>query len=122
MSQNPINLALRFILELCALAAMAYWGTKQAAPPYGWAIAGLVVLTAAAVWGTFRVPGDPGKAPVAVNGKIRLLIEFCFFGFASWGLFDAGASQTGWIFLVVTTLHYALSYDRVFRFLGISRE
>jgi hypothetical protein len=43
-------------------------------------------LLAMALWGTFRVPGDPGDAPVAA----RLALELVEFGAATWLLIDAG--------------------------------
>jgi len=68
---------------------------------------------AAFVWGTFRVPGDGGAPRVQVPGIVRLLIEFIFFGFAIWGLFDTGAVTIGWIFGGITLIHYIISYDRI---------
>ena len=118
MSNNPINLALRFILELAGLAAMGYWGwtTHDGVGRYVWGF-GLPVL-AAAVWGVFRVPGDPGDAPVAVSGVVRLLLEAAYFGGAVGLLYAAGRESAALILGVVVVLHYLASYDRVIRFLG----
>jgi hypothetical protein len=44
---------------------------------------------------------------------VRFLIEILFFGFATWGLFDAGVTTAGWIFGGLTLFHYIISYDRV---------
>ena len=75
MSENPINLGLRFVLELAALWAIGSWGWVAHAGPakYLWSV-GLVVL-AAALWGVFRVPNDGGPPIVSVPGWVRLLIE-----------------------------------------------
>jgi hypothetical protein len=78
MGSNPINLALRFILEIAALFALGYWGWTQhdGVWRFVWGI-GLVIL-AAVIWGTFAVPDDPsrsGNAPVPVPGALRLVIE-----------------------------------------------
>jgi hypothetical protein len=113
VGQNPINLAVRFLLELLALAAMAYWGWTQHTGVLRPALAIGTPVVAAVLWGTFRVPGDPGKAPVAVPGWVRLLLELAFFGLAAWTLFAAGATTLGWIFGIVVLLHYAVSYDRI---------
>jgi hypothetical protein len=78
--------------------------------------AGLVV-GAAAVWGVFRVPGDGGPPVVAVPGWVRLLIEAVFFGGATAGLIAAGSTTLGVVFGVIVVLHYAVSFDRVVRFL-----
>jgi len=116
MSQNPLNLALRFILELAGLFAIGYWGWVQ----FDGALRiplmiGLPILFAA-IWGIFRVPADAsanGKAPIAVPGWLRLLIELAFFTFGTWCLFNAGVIQSGWIFGTVTLIHYVISYDRL---------
>ena len=42
------NLALRFALELCAFAALGYWGSQGVSGPVRWAIE-LVVFVGAAV-------------------------------------------------------------------------
>jgi uncharacterized membrane protein HdeD (DUF308 family) len=116
MSQNPINLALRFLLELAALAALAYWGWTQHTGALRFLLAfGLPVL-AAVIWATFSVPGDrsrSGKAPVPVHGVVRLLLEALLFGSAVWCLQDAGAVTFAWLLGIVLVVHYAISYDRI---------
>jgi len=103
-----VNLALRFVLELCALAAMGRWGwTKHA-----W-VGIAVPLVAISFWGVFNVPGDPsrsGQAPIPVPGMLRLLLEAVLFGFAAWALGQPRASA---IFAGMVLLHYALSLDRL---------
>ncbi len=94
MSKNPVNLTLRFCLEIAALAAMGYWGWTQhdGIGRYGWTI-GLVV-GASALWGTFRVPNDPTDAVVAIPGVARLGLEAVFFGLAVILLVAADRTQT----------------------------
>jgi hypothetical protein len=113
MGQNPINLALRFFLELAALYFIGYWGWTQHAGVLRYLLAIGLPLLAAVIWGVFRVPGDGGAPRVRVPGIVRLLIEVVFFGFAIWGLFDAGATTAGWIFGGITLFHYIISYDRI---------
>ena len=113
MSQNPLNLGLRFALELAALAAMSVWGWRAA---QGWPrflLAVGVPLLAAALWGVFRVPNDPGSAPVAVPGLLRLALELAYFGFAVWALYNASLPALAWSLAAALIVHYALSYDRV---------
>lgn len=113
MAQNPINLALRFILELLALYFMGRWGWTQHTGVARYVLAIGYPLFAAAIWGIFRVPNDGGAPVVRVPGAVRLLIEVMYFGFATWGLFDSGATTTGWIFGGITLFHYIVSYDRI---------
>ncbi len=58
---HPLNLAVRFALELAALAALAAWGWSLTDSWWRWATAAGLVLIAAFVWGTFAVPGDPSR-------------------------------------------------------------
>jgi hypothetical protein len=113
MGAHPINLGLRFVLELGTWAAMGYWGWTQhdGLPRALWGI-GLPLL-AMAVWGTFRVPDDPGKAPVAIPGIVRLTLELGEFGLGAWLLIAAGRSTLGIVFAVIVALHYLASYDRI---------
>ena len=116
MSSNPVNLALRFILELAALLALGYWGWTQHAGiwRFVWSI-GLVLL-AAVSWGTFAGPEDPsrsGKAPVPVPGIVRLVLELALFTAGTWAFIAAGQPMWGAILGLLTVIHYALSYDRI---------
>ena len=113
MGQNPINLALRFILELVALYFIGRWGWTQHSGVLRYLLAGGLPLLAAAIWGVFRVPGDGGAPIVRVSGYARLLLEIIYFGFAAWTLFDSDAILTGWIFSGITLFHYLISYDRI---------
>ena len=115
MSQNPINLAVRFLLEIIALVALGAWAKAQFSGVLGIALMILIPLIAAVLWGTFNVKGDPsrsGKAPVPVPGLIRLLLELTILGSAAWALFTLNPTY-GWIFGLVTLAHYILSYDRI---------
>lgn len=116
MGQNPLNLALRFMMELAALAALGLWGwTRFDGLLRIIAVVGLPLI-AATLWATFRVPGDAsssGQAPVPVPGIARLLFELALFALAVAALYDAGYQTPAWILGVVTLIHYLLSYDRV---------
>ena len=113
MSNHPVLLAVRFLLELAGLYALGYWGWTQhtGAGRYLWAI-GLPLL-AAVLWGTFRVPGDPGDAPLAVPGAVRLLLEAAFFGGAVWALAATGRGNWAFALAVIVLVLYALSYDQI---------
>jgi hypothetical protein len=107
------NGALRFAIELTALAGIAAGGWVAAADPWRWVLVfGLPVL-AAAVWGRFRVPGDPGPAPVAVRGWVRLVIETVVLGGGVAGLAVALGSVPASVFAVVIFGHYVIAWERV---------
>lgn len=113
---HPLNLALRFLLELFALGAMGYWGWTQHDGFTGrlWAI--LLPVIAAIVWGTFAVIGDPsrsGNAPVPIPGSLRLLLEFLLFAVAALLLYRAERGSIAVILSLLTLFHYAISYDRI---------
>jgi hypothetical protein len=113
---NPINLALRFILEIVALVSVGVWGWRftDQWPPYILAIGIPVVL--ALVWGTFNVPNDPsrsGGAPIAVSGRVRLGIEVGVFAIAAWALYDLGYTNISLIFVIAVIVHYIASHERI---------
>lgn len=116
MSQNPINLMVRFLLELAGLFALSYWGWMRHEGALRYVLVIGLPLLAGFVWGAFRVPEDAsanGKAPVPVPGWLRLLIELAFFGFATWTFFNDPAFIAGWVFGLAVLLHYVISYDRI---------
>ncbi|HYX85876.1 MAG TPA: DUF2568 domain-containing protein, partial [Gaiellales bacterium] len=84
---TPANLALRFLLELAALAALAYWGfhTVAATVPQ-WAAGIGAPVAAAAAWGAVVAP----KAALEVPGGVRLAVEAAVFGAAAVALAAAG--------------------------------
>ena len=115
MSQNPLNLAVRFLLEILALIAFGAWAKAQFPGLLGFALMIFFPVLAAIAWGTFNVKGDPsrsGKAPVHVPGILRLALELVFFGLATLALFTLNPTY-GWVFGVVVVLHYIISYDRI---------
>lgn len=116
MGSHPVNLGLRFALEMAALLAFGVWGSRQGEGVLSIVFALGVPVFAAAVWGIFTVPNDPsrsGKSPVPVPGGIRLIYEVVFFGYATWALFSMGSATLSLAFGVVVIFHYILSYDRV---------
>lgn len=109
-----IGLGLHFILEICALLAVAYWGWQSNDDLFPRLLLGVGVPVAlAAIWGIFRVPNDPGPARVAVSGPVRLVIEWAILGFAVWCLFSAGLPTLGWVMLAAVVIDYVIMARRV---------
>ena len=116
MSKHPVNLALRFLLELAALVAFAMWGFGLTENPIRILPAILLPVGFALVWGVFAVRDDPsrsGKTVVPTPGVIRLILELGLFAAAAWMWIDLGYSLPAWIFSAAVLLHYVSSYDRV---------
>jgi hypothetical protein len=86
------NLALRFVLELAALAALAYWG---AVTPDNTVLKVVLAvgapLLAALVWGAFVSP----KARFVVAPHWRMLAEVLVFGAAAAALYASGQGLFG---------------------------
>jgi hypothetical protein len=93
-----INLTVRFLLELCALAALGYWGFTTGSGPLGKAFLGLgAPILAAVVWGAFVAP----KAMRPLRDPGKLLVELLVFGAAAGGLFLAGQPFLAGLLLAV---------------------
>ncbi len=87
------NLAIRFLIELCALAALAYWGfTAPANTLAGVALAIVAPALAALAWGAFVAPRRMVEAAPAA---LRLLVEVAVIGSAAIGLAAAGSRGLG---------------------------
>jgi hypothetical protein len=116
MGSHPINLALRFLLEMAALVSAGIWGWNQSDAWVQYVLAIGIPIILAIIWGTFAVPGDPsrsGKTLIATPGVLRLLIELSVFAFASWSLYDTGFNKVSLVFSAIVLIHYILSYDRI---------
>jgi hypothetical protein len=115
VAYHPVNLALRFALELVGLYALGYWGWVQHTGPVRYLLALGLPLAAAFLWGTFRAiePVAPQKIPVVVPGIYRLALEIVFFGVAIWALIAARSYILGAFFGLAVVLHHLLSLDRI---------
>lgn len=113
---HPINLALRFFLEVIALGALGWWGWSLTDSGWRWLAALGMVLVAGFVWGTFAIPGDPsrgGQGLVQVPGVVRLAIELLVFASGAYALRTVGRPGLAAAFGVLVLAHYAWSYERV---------
>ena len=116
MGSHPINLIIRFLLEITALVSVGMWGWKQNDGWLRYVLAIGIPLILATIWGTFNVQDDPsrsGSAPIPTPGLIRLAIELGMFALAIWALYDSGFTKASLIFAIIVLLHYLASYDRV---------
>ena len=113
---NSANLALRFFLEITALAGFGVlaWSLSE-----GWwrYLAVVVVLgILMTLWGVFTVPGDPsrsGGAPVPVSGLLRLVLELTILLGGGCAFYFSGYTRFGFLIVFLVLVHYALSGDRI---------
>lgn len=96
---------------------MAMFGANLSVEsPWNWIASIVFPVLAMAIWGILAVPNDKSrssKAPVPISGVLRLVLEFGFFGFATWCFFSVDLAMWGSAFGVLVLLHYAVSLDRL---------
>jgi hypothetical protein len=107
------NQLLRFALEMVALVGLGAFGWSLTRHPTRWLLAITFPLVAAVAWATFRVTGDPGPAPVAVAGWLRLAIELSVLGGGALGLAHSFGRWAGLGVAAATILHYATTLERL---------
>lgn len=91
------NLALAFALELCALAALCYWGFSVDGGPVEKVVLGIGAPACAAVlWGLFAAPRAPVSVPLLGAGT-KLLV----FGSATLALYATDHGTLGLAFAVL---------------------
>lgn len=116
VSLNPALLAVRFLLELIAIASFGVLGWRAFDSPWRYLLVVVLPIAAAALWGTFVLPDDPsrgGGVPVPVSGPVRLLVEFTvLFGGAA-ALWGAGLPRLALISTAVLVGYHLLAYDRI---------
>lgn len=109
MAENPLNLALRFGLEIAALVAYGLWGWSASTGPLRFVLAAGVPLLVAVLWGAFVSP----RASVPAPGVAVLAIELAIFGGAVAALYISGRPTAAIVLGVLVALHELLSYDRI---------
>ena len=98
------NLTVAFLLELCALAALGYWGLRTASGPATKAALGISApLLAAVLWGLFAAPHAPVSIPLA-SGGVQLLV----FGSAAAALYATGRHALALTFAVLVVANVVL--------------
>jgi hypothetical protein len=79
---NALTLTVRFLLELCMLTALGYWGFKTGDGAAAWLLGLGAPLAAAVVWGLFIAP----KATVEVPRAVWIGLQVLLFGAAALAL------------------------------------
>jgi hypothetical protein len=98
------NLTLAFVLELCALGALCYWGVSVGGGPVMKTALGLgTPLCAAVLWGLFAAP----RAPVSVP-PVRFGVKVIVFGSATLALYATGHQALAFAFASIVVANAAL--------------
>ncbi len=101
------NLVVRFLLELCVLGALGYWGFVVGGNLFVKILLGTgAPLLAAVVWGLFVSP----KAAVPLEMPLRLLPEVLVFGLAAGALFHTGHPVLAMALLILAAVNRALIF------------
>ena len=101
------NLALRFLLELCALVALGYWGFKTGNTTIAKIALGVgAPLVAAVVWAVFVSP----QASVQLPGLVVLVLQVLVFGSAAAALVATGHRAMALVFVVTVVINALLMY------------
>jgi hypothetical protein len=100
-----LNLLVRFLLELCMLAAVGYWGFKTHSD---WAMKiifgiGLPILIAV-LWGLFIAP----RATYPLTGISYLVVELILLGSGALALFASGKPALGWVYTIIVVANKVL--------------
>jgi hypothetical protein len=102
-----VNLAVRFLLELAALSAFAYWAaTINAHVGLRAALAIVTPLAVAVVWGLFISP----KARYSTGRVGQAGLGFAVFAAAAWALFVRGHVALAESFVLVALVSSVLLY------------
>ncbi len=99
------NLTLAFLLELCALGALGYWGVRVGGGPLAKIALGIgAPLLAAVLWGLFAAP----RAPVSVP-FVRFVVQLVVFGSAAMALYATGHRGLAFAFAFLVVVNGVLA-------------
>lgn len=100
------NLAFAFLLELCMLAALCYWGFVAGHGLPQKLVLGLgAPLLVAVLWGLFAAP----QATFTLPGAVLFALKALLFGSAAVALWAAGRPALAVVFIAAVALNSALA-------------
>ncbi len=105
MILKSVNLGVTFLLEVCMLAALAYWGFQASDNPLLKIVLGAgAPLLAALIWWRFMAP----RSATRLTGSAYLLLKLILFGAAAIGLAAAGQTTLAILFAVISVINQVL--------------
>src|SRR5258707_14085376 len=100
-----INLGIAFLLELCMLGALAYWGFQVTDSVPLKVLLGIgVPVVVIVIWARFMAPNSTTR----LTGTAYLLVKLVLFGAAAIALAFAGQVTLAIIFAVVAVINQVL--------------
>jgi len=100
-----LNLALRFLLEICVLMALGYWGLQTGKGIFFKLLLGIgAPVLVAIIWGTFGSP----KAAIPVDGVLHFMLELGIFSLAVITLYATGRTQLAYVFAILIIINQIL--------------
>ena len=96
-----INLAVKFLLELAALALLSYWGAVTGNGVLSVVLALAAPIAMILVWGLFAAPRSARR----LRPQARIPLELGVFGIAAAAGYAAGATVAAVVFAAATTLN-----------------
>jgi len=104
---KSINLIARFLLEICVLISVGYWGFKTGS---GWLLKILLGIGAplliAIIWGMFGAP----KAAYPLSGFLLLALEVVVFGSGVTALVATNNYSLAWGFAAIVIVNRILMF------------
>jgi hypothetical protein len=113
---HPLNLSLRFFLEIAALGGFGILAWRMAEGWWRYLAVIAILALLMTVWGVFAVPGDPsrsGNAPFPVPGSVRLALELAVLLGGACAFYWAGHNLAAIALAALVVIHYALSGERI---------
>lgn len=113
---NPINLSLRFLLELVGWFAPVLWIRHSQSGTMQIVLMILVPLLLMTIWGVFAVSNDPsrsGKTVVETPGLLRFALELAVFFIGALSLYKAHYPALAYVVFILIIVHHLFAYKRV---------
>ncbi len=102
---RPANLGIRFLLELCLLAAFGYWGAAATGSTVANVVLAIgVPLGVCVVWGSFVAP----RAARPLSTVPWIVVQLVLFGLAWVALASRGEEILGAALFAVTAINLAI--------------
>lgn len=98
-----MNLALKFVLELAALSAFAFWGAETGSGVWGAVLAVALPGAFVLLWGRFAAP----RAPQRLSVVSRVPFELALLGLACPALVGIGATAPAIAFACALVINVA---------------